>query len=88
MTGEECGAQISASTSPVGLVGAVHSASGLPSSWIDELIRHYSAAAGTPLLAPTAEVGTQTRVSGRSPGKAPADLNSIVGRLQMSVPLL
>ena len=88
MTGGECGAWILASTSPVGLVGAVNSASRLPPSWIDKLIHHYSGAAGTPLLAPTAEVGTQTRVLGRSPGKAPADLNSIVGRLQMSVPLL
>ena len=46
---------------------------------MDELVQQYASGVRAPLLAHTAEVGTQTRVSGQSPRKAPADLNIGLG---------
>ena len=51
------------------------------------LVRFYVDGLGVPILAPTMDAGVQmTARSGG--GRAPIDLQTIVGRLWMSVPLL
>ena len=51
------------------------------------LVRFYVDGLGVPILAPTMDAGVQTTARSGG-GRAPIDLQTIVGRQRMSIPLL